>query len=91
MATLQEQWAQKQERAARERPPAAEPATAVDPPMRLPARDAVDPGVIGARVRALREASDLSLRDLAARSGVSAPMLSQVERGETSPTLTLAA
>jgi transcriptional regulator with XRE-family HTH domain len=42
-------------------------------------------------VRALREASDLSLRDLAARSGVSAPMLSQVERGDTSPTLALAA
>src|SRR6266481_3428530 len=53
--------------------------------------DALDPGVIGARVKALREASDLSLRDLAARSGVSAPMLSQVERGETSPTLTVAA
>jgi transcriptional regulator with XRE-family HTH domain len=47
--------------------------------------------VVGARVKALREASDLSLRDLAARSGVSAPMLSQVERGETSPTLTVAA
>ena len=42
---------------------------------------------IGPRVRALREAMDLSLRDLAQRSGVSAPMLSQVERGETSPTL----
>ena len=33
----------------------------------------------------------LSLRDLAERSGVSAPMLSQVERGETSPTLAVAA
>jgi transcriptional regulator with XRE-family HTH domain len=33
---------------------------------------------------------DLSLRDLAGRSGVSAPMLSQVERGETSPTLSVA-
>jgi transcriptional regulator with XRE-family HTH domain len=33
---------------------------------------------------------DLSLRDLADRSGVSAPMLSQVERGETSPTLAIA-
>jgi transcriptional regulator with XRE-family HTH domain len=33
----------------------------------------------------------LSLRDLAERSGVSAPMLSQVERGETSPTLQVAA
>ena len=47
--------------------------------------------MIGARVKALREASGLSLRDLAERSGVSAPMLSQVERGETSPTLTVAA
>ena len=45
---------------------------------------------VGARVKALREAMDLSLRDLAERSGVSAPMLSQVERGETSPTLTTA-
>jgi transcriptional regulator with XRE-family HTH domain len=52
--------------------------------------DAIDPAVIGARVRALREASSLSLRDLALRSGVSAPMLSQVERGETSPTLAVA-
>src|SRR4051812_49733850 len=45
---------------------------------------------IGPRVKALREAMDLSLRDLAERSGVSAPMLSQVERGETSPTLQVA-
>ncbi len=45
---------------------------------------------VGSRVRALREAMDLSLRDLADRSGVSAPMLSQVERGETSPTLQVA-
>jgi XRE family transcriptional regulator, regulator of sulfur utilization len=46
---------------------------------------------VGPRVRALREAEGLSLRDLAERSGVSAPMLSQVERGETSPTLQVAA
>ncbi|HEU5141639.1 MAG TPA: XRE family transcriptional regulator [Solirubrobacterales bacterium] len=46
---------------------------------------------IGPRVRALRDAMGLSLRDLAARSDVSAPMLSQVERGETSPTLAVAA
>ena len=32
----------------------------------------------------------LSLRELSERSGVSAPMLSQVERGETSPSLTVA-
>lgn len=50
---------------------------------------AADP--LGPRIRALREAMDLSLRDLAERSGVSAPMLSQVERGETSPTLNVAA
>src|SRR5579863_1832643 len=48
-------------------------------------------GALGARVKALREAMDLSLRELAERSGVSAPMLSQVERGETSPTLQIAA
>jgi XRE family transcriptional regulator, regulator of sulfur utilization len=46
---------------------------------------------VGRRVRSLREAMGLSLRDLAERSGVSAPMLSQVERGETSPTLAVAA
>jgi transcriptional regulator with XRE-family HTH domain len=46
---------------------------------------------IGPRVKALRESEGLSLRDLAERSGVSAPMLSQVERGETSPTLAVAA
>jgi transcriptional regulator with XRE-family HTH domain len=45
---------------------------------------------LGARVRNLREAMDLSLRYLAERSGVSAPMLSQVERGDTSPTLAVA-
>ena len=45
---------------------------------------------VGPRVKALREAEGLSLRDLAERSGVSAPMLSQVERGETSPTLQVA-
>jgi XRE family transcriptional regulator, regulator of sulfur utilization len=46
---------------------------------------------VGPRIRALREAMGFSLRDLAEHSGVSAPMLSQVERGETSPTLAVAA
>jgi XRE family transcriptional regulator, regulator of sulfur utilization len=58
-------------------------------------RDAVanDPATpaVGIRVKALREAMGLSLRDLAERSGVSAPLLSQVERGESSPTLASAA
>jgi transcriptional regulator with XRE-family HTH domain len=60
---------------------------AVDP-LRLPVQDPSPQ--VGLRVRALREARGMSLRDLAQRSGVSAPMLSQVERGETSPTLTVA-
>jgi transcriptional regulator with XRE-family HTH domain len=50
-----------------------------------------EPAAVGERIRTLREAMSLSLRDLALRSGVSAPMLSQVERGETSPTLSVAA
>jgi XRE family transcriptional regulator, regulator of sulfur utilization len=56
-----------------------------------PAADAVDPASIGLRVRALRESMGLSLRDLAERSSVGAATLSQVERGESSPTLTVAA
>jgi transcriptional regulator with XRE-family HTH domain len=57
--------------------------TASEPPSK-------DRGAVGARIHALREAMGFSLRDLAERSGVSAPMLSQVERGETSPTLAVA-
>jgi transcriptional regulator with XRE-family HTH domain len=53
--------------------------------------DADTAAPLGPRVRALREGMDFSLRDLADRCGVSAPMLSQVERGETSPTLAVAA
>jgi transcriptional regulator with XRE-family HTH domain len=45
---------------------------------------------VGPRIRALRDSMGLSLRDLARRSGVSAPMLSQVERAEASPTLAVA-
>ena len=57
-----------------------------------PSAPVADPSnAVGLRIRALREAMGLSLRDLAQRSGVSAPMLSQVERGETSPTLSSAA
>jgi transcriptional regulator with XRE-family HTH domain len=56
--------------------------------MAAPATEALE---IGPRIRALRDGMDLSLRDLADRSGVSAPMLSQVERRETSPTLAVAA
>jgi XRE family transcriptional regulator, regulator of sulfur utilization len=45
---------------------------------------------VGDRVKRIRDAKGLSLRDLARETGVSAPMLSQVERGETSPTLHVA-
>ena len=57
-------------------------------PSPLPA--AVDPAAIGTRVKALREQMGLSLRDLGERAQVSAPMLSQVERGATSPTIATA-
>src|ERR1700738_5210527 len=60
--------------------------------MALPtAQELYDATAVGPRVRALREAMGLSLRELALRCGVSAAMLSQVERGETSPTLLIAA
>ncbi len=64
--------------------------TAITPEKQPDWAQSLSPAVIGARVKALRESAGLSLRDLAERSGVSAPMLSQVERGETSPTLTVA-
>jgi len=43
-------------------------------------------GRIATRVAALRAALELSLGDLAGRSGVSRSMLSLIERGESSPT-----
>jgi XRE family transcriptional regulator, regulator of sulfur utilization len=66
--------------------------TAAKSPSRTAAQrsEAIPTPTVGPRMRALREAMGLSLRDLAERSGVSAPMLSQVERGETSPTLAVA-
>lgn len=43
--------------------------------------------MIGDRLRALRVHHDLSLRQLAAETGLSATLLSQVERGVTEPSL----
>ena len=60
------------------------------PAMTIAIASTPEPVAVGPRIRALRDAMGLSLRDLAGRSGVSAPMLSQVERGETSPTLAVA-
>ncbi len=65
--------------------------TKPSPAQDSPPKSAKDPATsAGPRIRALRDAMGLSLRDLAERCGVSAPMLSQVERGETSPTLQVA-
>ena len=67
------------------------PMTATAAPRRRARRPPSARAAVGPRIKALRDAMGLSLRDLAERSGVSAPMLSQVERGETSPTLAVAA
>lgn len=42
---------------------------------------------VGARLRALREEQKLSLRALASRCGLSVNAISQIERGENSPTV----
>jgi transcriptional regulator with XRE-family HTH domain len=42
----------------------------------------------GCAVKQRREAAGLSLRELAARSGISASMISDIERGTKSPTVT---
>lgn len=51
-----------------------------------PALD-IDPLVIGARVRQLREASGVSLSELARRAGIGKATLSGVETGQRNPTL----
>jgi transcriptional regulator with XRE-family HTH domain len=43
--------------------------------------------VIGEKVRSLRRERDMSLRELAAATGLSAGMLSQIERSATDPSL----
>lgn len=50
------------------------------------ARDAGTP-MIGPGIRRLRRALDLTLADVAARAGVSAPFLSQVENGRSRPSM----
>jgi transcriptional regulator with XRE-family HTH domain len=44
-------------------------------------------GTLGARVRRLRAERELSLRDVAAQSGLSASLLSQLERDQANPSL----
>lgn len=45
------------------------------------------PFMVGQRIRALREQQQLSLRALAERCGLSINAISQIERGESSPTV----
>jgi transcriptional regulator with XRE-family HTH domain len=52
-----------------------------------PARSDLE--LLGALVRARRQAAALSLRDLAARTGVSNAYLSQLERGRHEPSLSV--
>lgn len=41
----------------------------------------------GAAIRAIREKRQLSMRDVAARAGISQPFLSQIERGQSMPSM----
>ena len=52
---------------------------------RVPVRRKVTPVQFGARLRELREAAGLTLRDMAARVGKSYATVSQWEAGNTSP------
>lgn len=54
--------------------------------MVMPGKEA--PSVnVGSRLRELREARNISMRSLAAKSGLSANALSMIERGKTSPSV----
>lgn len=49
--------------------------------------DAFDPVMVGVRIRDARVAAGLSMGNLARQSGVSQPFISQLERGQFSPSL----
>lgn len=51
------------------------------------ADEAIAGPAVGARIRNVREERDMSVRELAAQSGLSAALISQVERGLTDPSL----
>ncbi|TPG36655.1 helix-turn-helix domain-containing protein [Mycolicibacterium hodleri] len=55
--------------------------------MSLPPDEGTLNSLIGQTVKALREKSGLSMRELARRSGVSQPFLSQIERGVSAPSM----
>src|SRR5512146_600156 len=54
-------------------------------PSELPLASASQADIVGPRLRALRKERNLSLRALAARSGLSVNTLSLIEHGRTSP------
>ena len=43
--------------------------------------------IIGAKMKALRQKRDLSMRELASRAGVAVSFISKIESGKTSPTI----
>lgn len=47
----------------------------------------MDQSLLGARLRAAREAQGVSLRSVAAAIGVSPSLLSQIENGKTNPSV----
>jgi len=49
--------------------------------------DGINDQAIGSALRDLREGSDLTARQLAAESGVSAAMISRIENGQVSPSI----
>jgi transcriptional regulator with XRE-family HTH domain len=59
--------------------------TPPDGPSPAPEVDAS--ALVGAAIRARREAAGLSMRGLAGKSGVSQPFLSQIENGQASPSM----
>jgi len=64
-----------------------EHASTVAEPAVAPASPGPEPSHIGARLRQRREQAGLSLRDLAGRIGVSASLISQIERDKVNPSV----
>lgn len=72
--------------------PGSPSASAIGQPTAVPETDVADDesslaALVGGVVRALREQSGLSMRELAKRAGISQPFLSQIERGVSAPSM----
>lgn len=68
--------------------PTARPALSQDPHKKLEAREKNLEVAIGREVRALRKKHSVTVADLAKKTGLSIGMLSKIENGATSPSLT---